>query len=225
MTTIMGQREFILEYLVDHVAETSDQPPSNDSMVLDCLTELLKLRLRDVANSRERSAFTRIGIWDESLRKVKADLVAALPDVGKQLLSHHEQEITTTLKPVVKEMERLRKALSAARDRDVMIDRETVQHGVPVPFEIVSIGTRRNLQALVVMPLDGQTYRLDTLAIREVGSLDGEWFPYEITIDEMTFVIDDDGRLSIAVENFPAILLQKAYQTIRTLAERSYSRL
>jgi hypothetical protein len=106
-----------------------------------------------------------------------------------------------------------------------MIDRETVQHGVPVPFEIVSIGTRRNLQALVVMPLDGQTCRLDTLAIGEVGSLDGEWFPYEITIDEMTFVIDDDGRLSIAVENFPAILLQKAYQTIRTLAERSYSRL
>ena len=52
--------------------------------------------------------------------------------------------------------------------------------------------------------------------------VEGEWFPLQVTVEELPLVIDDDGCIYIRIQNFPTILLEQAKQAIVCLAGQIY---
>jgi hypothetical protein len=74
------------------------------------------------------------------------------------------------------------------------------------------------------MPLDRQTCDFNRAAVRNIVTFDEKWFPYELQVEAMTFILDDDGSLSIDIANLPRTLIDKAYEQLQFLATRIYQK-
>jgi hypothetical protein len=220
MNLLVSQYQHILHYLVKHVPAQEPSRLDADFILGDCLTELMRLQMRDVADRP-----TAVDdIWNDALTTVKSDLEGMLPGIGADLVTRYEDSLQSELKPVLREMNSQRIALLAARDREFVLPREQFTEGVPVPFEIVWIGTRHNPQRILAMPLDRQTCDFNRAAIRNIVTFDEKWFPYELQVEGMTFILDDDGSLSIDIANLPRTMIDKAYEQLQFLATRIYQK-
>ena len=62
---------------------------------------------------------------------------------------------------------------------------------------------------------------LDALSAR--FPLEGEWFPYEVTVEDMVFVVDDDGTVFVSTENFPREVRERARAMLEEIAALLYS--
>jgi hypothetical protein len=91
-----------------------------------------------------------------------------------------------------------------------------------IRFEVIEMGLSQMIDGLVVAPLVEEC-ELDLDAIESPYQLEGEWFPFEITVRELQVVLDDDGSLVLSTRNFPEFLLLEAKTTVITLAERLYT--
>ncbi|OUC11909.1 MAG: hypothetical protein B0A82_24685 [Alkalinema sp. CACIAM 70d] len=231
MSYIIPQKNFILAYVKEHLAhrdDISDTAIIADSIINDCLIELVKIQMRDIAGDTERlwPLRTSINILDEAINDVGTCLAEEKIWLG-QLMSYYEEPICAQLKYIAKEMETLYEKLQNSRQNGDILERQfTFQdldcNNLEVPFELISIGSPDNLDGLVVKPLIQSEFRINIDLVADIALIQGQWFPYDLIIQELVFVIDDDGTLFISTENFPETLLKTAYQTIQQLAMSLY---
>jgi hypothetical protein len=222
MTTVIQPQEFILDRLTAYIASKDGLEIATDSIINDCLTELIKLQMREIAGATDRPRhWVRINPLDEAIANVQSILVKGKPQ-AKRLLEPFEESIRTKLKRVAKEMTMLSEMLQTTRRKENVLARQQVLSDVEVPFEVISIGTQQHLDGFVVRPLMTDTFSLNLESVEGFATVTGEWFPYQIENKTFVFVVDDDGTIFISTENFPETLVSDALEAIKNLARRLY---
>jgi hypothetical protein len=99
MNLLVSQYRHILHYLVKHIPAQEPSRLDADFILGDCLTELMRLQMRDVADRP-----TTDDIWNDALTTVKSDLEGVLPGIGADLVTRYEDSLQSELKPVLREM-------------------------------------------------------------------------------------------------------------------------
>ena len=145
------------------------------------------------------------------------------PDVSRASLTQHLDRVQETLKFVAKEIAGLQAKLQRAWEREDVLDRQRFTDDVEVPFEIISVGTRQSLEGLMVMPIGEQDCYLNLEDLDHSWTISGEWFPFELAIDELTFIVDDEGTIFISTENLPQTLISQIWETLYQIAQRFYT--
>jgi hypothetical protein len=79
-----------------------------------------------------------------------------------------------------------------------------------------------SIEGLLATPTENVT-ALNIDGIRQAFPTQGEWFPFEVSLDNFLFVVDDDGAIFISTENFPKEVLDRARTILHKLAEMLYS--
>lgn len=123
------------------------------------------------------------------------------------------------LRYVAKEIQELAAQLRHLGQQEVQEGEAMVSAG-QVEFEVKEVGLRE-VEALIVTPLVRE-YELDLEWLRQTYSVEGDWFPLYVRIEELGFVVDHDGTLFISTENFPTVLLEKARRLMVGLAHQLY---
>ncbi|PSB22911.1 hypothetical protein C7B76_01870, partial [filamentous cyanobacterium CCP2] len=123
------------------------------------------------------------------------------------------------LRYVAREMQELAEQLQQLELQEVP-QREVLTSVGQVEFEVREVGLRE-VEALMVSPLSSEC-ELDLEWLRQSYSVEGNWFPLYVAIEELGFVVDGDGTIFISTENFPAVLLEKARRLMVEVANHLY---
>jgi hypothetical protein len=138
--------------------------------------------------------------------------------VSVSLHKYHEQ-VKKQLKPVGGEMEKLTERLAQSKRTGKLSNKEVVEVDERARFEIQEIGFRDQPEGLRLQPT-GDGFDLDLHDLPEGSTVRGEWYPYEVSVGDFVFILDDDGSLYVSVENFPASLVEQAREQLRELVRR-----
>ena len=202
-------------------AEDTEEPPSIEF----AFDESVKTVMRRLAQGGSRF---RNG--DELLRVALDTVVDELgASVGKCQfdLEPYLEDANSSLKGVAKEIYRLsdnlRESKAAKRVYDKELPEKRDDQGASEPlFEIRELGLLDSIEGLLATPL-AHTGTLDIDTIRTAFDVVGEWFPYEINVDELVYVVDDDGSVFVSTEHFPRELVARARRTLVNIATRLYA--
>jgi hypothetical protein len=116
-------------------------------------------------------------------------------------------------------MRELGKQLGQVRQREQASNVRERHDAVPV--EVIEVGTRDRIEGLLACPIP-EVHELDLEGLQQSHAVEGEWFPFEVCLSELQFVLDDDGTIFVAVDNFPDRLVQEAKAGLIELASQLY---
>nr|WP_290222516.1 hypothetical protein [Trichocoleus desertorum] len=126
-----------------------------------------------------------------------------------------------TLKFPARELTDLRSRLRLSRRTKRIGERQRIAEAAQAPFEITEVGLQNSIEALIASPV-GKVYELNLEEVKRSYEVEGEWFPFQIAVEEFEFVVDDDGTVFISTENFPEKLVMEAREMLVGLAKRLY---
>jgi hypothetical protein len=155
---------------------------------------------------------------EESFGRVEGELRRAgipLP------LGQYRKQVKKTLKPVAAEMEKLGERLTHARQTGKLAGEEIAATEAHTPYEVREIGLRGLTEGLLVQPT-GDAFEIDLDDLPEGCTVRGDWYPYEVRLEDILFVVDDDGSIFVSVENFPERLVAQVRELLHELARRIY---
>ena len=220
---IVSQKAFITQYLAAYLQEQDPSTLQADSIVGDSLTELIRLQMREIASDSSNHWFWGNSILEKAVQQTLLDVESHFPDVSRANLDQHLERARETLKFVAKEITDLQEKLQSAREREQILDRRRFTDDVEVPFEIISVGTRQSLEGLIVTPIGEQECYLRLENPDNSWRISGEWFPFELAIGELTFIVDDEGTIFISTDNLPKTLISQIRETLYQIAQRLYT--
>jgi hypothetical protein len=181
--------------------------------------ELVKQNMRQLSQGRVE---VRGGddLLDAALRHTTDQLQNALDSHRVTFdLAPYLEHANESLGAVAKELSDLSNKLIESKSQKRVGEKIPIagadDHGL---YEVLELGLLESIEGLLVTP----TVRVATLnvdSIRQAFPTKGEWFPFEVTVDDFIFVIDDDGALFISTENFPSEVLDRARNVLHRLAE------
>ncbi|MBD2094070.1 hypothetical protein H6F90_02735 [Trichocoleus sp. FACHB-591] len=220
---LLSQEEFILQNVVELIQSSVERGSQTYSSAVEFgLTELVKEQMRRIAQENNTQR------WGDALELALLDV---RQKVEKRLAEHnirfdlkpHLGGIETALKYPGKEVTELRGKLARSRGTNRIGERKRIASEAQAPFEITEVGLQNSIEALIAAPV-GKVYELNLEEVWQSYEVEGDWFPFQFVVEELEFVIDDDGTVFISTENFPEKLLVEARETLVLLAERLYGR-
>jgi hypothetical protein len=115
------------------------------------------------------------------------------------------------------------KKLIESKERRRIADKSTSSiHGASLAFDVAELGLHGSVEGLLATPTRG-VKALNVERVRETYPTHGEWFPFEVSVGDLLFVIDDDGVIFVSTENFPKDMLERARTILHQVAEALYS--
>ncbi len=103
-----------------------------------------------------------------------------------------------------------------------MAIRHRLSESSRIPIEITELGLSGFIEGLLAKAFlnnsEGYNINLENLEYR----VEGEWFPFEVMIEDFVFTIDDDGTIFVSVENLPQRLVLKAKEMLQVIANQLY---
>jgi hypothetical protein len=220
------QDRFVINSLVRMIAAPDEEPgeaqPYNTAIGFG-VDELVKQNMRQLSQQREG-----IRGWEELLdMAVQRSANQLQREVDSHRLSFdlapylgHARE---SLKAAAEEMCGLNRKLIESKDRKRIGEKMPVSTGDSRHhYEVSELGLLESIEGLLATPTAGVA-ALNVDGIREAFPTEGDWFPFEVRVDDFLFVIDDDGTVFISTENFPREALERAKTALHRLAEMLYS--
>ncbi len=220
---LIAQKTFITQYLAAYLEEQDPSALQANSIVGDSLTELTRLQMREIAADDSDRWYWGNSILDQALQQILSDIESHLPSLSSAHLDQHLERVRENLKSVAKEMTDLQAKLQRARKREQVLSREKCSDNVEVPFEIIAMGTPKSLEGFIVIPNMAQECYLHLENLDPSWGFTGEWFPFQLVIDELTFVVDDDGTIFISTDNFPETLISHVWEMLYQIARQLYT--
>jgi hypothetical protein len=217
---VMSQERFIIRCIEEQARFLKEQEGEPYSLGIEFgITELVRLLMRELAQVRwgretvvlERSlelAQERLNQWC-TRNELSFDFTPYFPNVRKGL------------KYVAREISELSRQLSLSRQSERVAGRERITDGVAVPLEIVQVGLPNAIESLVAIPLSAE-FKLDLEGIRKNYPFQGEWFPYQVSIEPFSLILDDDGTVLMSTLGLSEFLVGQARDTLLTLATQLY---
>jgi hypothetical protein len=118
------------------------------------------------------------------------------------------------------ELSDLRTKLRASKEL-ARTGQETFVEGVQ-SYQIKELGLKGSIEGLLIYPL-ADIVEIDLDKLRQAYMVEGEWFPFQITSHNFTFVIDDDGSIFTSTENFSEGMMSDAKEILKQIADDLYS--
>jgi hypothetical protein len=150
-------------------------------------------------------------------------LTISEPTLTRMVTKYSEQLVFQPLAPAAKEMSGLTRKLIESKGRKRIGEKTPVSTvDARRHYDVLELGLLESVQGLLAIPAP-DVGALDVDGIRQAYPTEGDWFPFEVRVDDLLFVIDDDGSLFISTENFPRDVLGRAKLALHHLAEKLYS--
>jgi hypothetical protein len=220
------QDRFIINSLVRMIAaseEVAGEAQSYNTAIGCGVDELVKQNMRQLSQQR-----AGIREWEDLL---DVAVQRSADQLQRELNSHRLSfnldpylgQARESLEAAAKEMSGLNRKLIESRERK-RIGEKTPVSSVDARrhYEVSELGLLESIEGLLATPTAGVA-ALNVDGIRQSFPTEGAWFPFEVRVDDLLFVIDDDGAVFISTENFPREALDRARAVLHRLAEILYS--
>ncbi|HEY9628064.1 MAG TPA: hypothetical protein V6C84_12250 [Coleofasciculaceae cyanobacterium] len=219
---VQAQDEFVLTQLVELIYQLDNRRESSYSQMIEFgLQELVRQSMRSLAVSPDYGGKQPILV--QAIQQVQQQLQERLRDRPGFSLSAYTEGLHQCLKYPAKEIAELAARRQQLPQPERINNRAVVRTDAGVAIAIIRVGREEAIEALIALPESGEC-EVKINQLPQLYEVEGEWFPLQVTVEELSFVIDDDGRISTYTRNFPAALLEQAQQAIVHLAELIYQR-
>lgn len=221
---IQSEKEFISKGIVEQIKNLKQQKKIEYSANLhSSLSQLVQVYMRKMAQTADSERLGRANLVNQAIQKVRSDLEKELQKFSIKFdFSIYVKNITKVLDFPSKEIDELKNRLSSANKEERIGSKEIFYTRINTSIEIIELGLRGSIDGLLVNPLL-ESYEIDFKRIKEkYSSLRGDWFPFEIIIDDFTFIIDDDGTIFVSVEKMPERLINDVKIKLQELANEIY---
>lgn len=216
---ITSQRKFLREAVVA-LAATATEPETTgiNSLLEDCLVSWTLEEMCHIVEVQGRARYRHPAtVLDQALDAIERTLYQ--PDAGQW--HHYWQRVRETLKQPALQLETLQARLINPLRTEPPPERQHVEVDVPVPFELLHLP---ELEGLVAVPIQAECYlALERVEAQEGWVLRGEYFPFELQVEELLFVVTAAGEVIVLIQNFPHSLVRQAWETLRTVAQTLYA--
>ncbi|MFM7073682.1 MAG: hypothetical protein ACKO38_17985 [Planctomycetota bacterium] len=220
---VVSQRKYVVEAVGELIRHRREHPGKEAPLlpsVAFAIEEAVKQAMRELAQQS-----TPISNWDDLLRKAIDLSMQEMEDWISQKGEHFNFEpylddARESLASVAKEIQRLQQNLLESRaakrvyDKEIPVDSDET---IETPFEVAPIGLLDSIDGYLAAPRS-PSCEMNLDALLERFQVEGDWFPYEINLDGMVFVVDDDGTLFVSTENYPEEVRERAQATLMRLA-------
>ena len=90
-----------------------------------------------------------------------------------------------------------------------------------MPFELLHLP---ELEMVVAVPLQARCYLdLERVQAQEGWVVSGEYYPFEIHVEDLTFVVSSAGEVVLPIQNFPDSLVRQVLEKLRWVAQTLYT--
>ena len=134
-------------------------------------------------------------------------------------LSPYFERISHSQRWVAREMTELGLRLKQARQGEVLRSPRVILDA-PVSFRVTELGTRGTLEGLIASPLTDCRLNLDEM--RQEYRVRGLGYPWEVEVEEITFVVEAEGSILTFLAGFPDSVIEKARVALEQLAHELY---
>ena len=134
-------------------------------------------------------------------------------------LSPYFERISHSQRWVAREMTELGLRLRQARQGEVLRSPRVILDA-PVSFRVTELGTRGTLEGLIASPLTDCRLNLDEM--RQEYRVRGLGYPWEVEVEEITFVVEAEGSILTFLAGFPDSVIEKARVALEQLAHELY---
>jgi hypothetical protein len=221
---VIPQKEFIITSLVEFIHEAACQEEKSYSTSIEFgLSELARVNMRKIVQDSEQG-YQPAEILSLSLELTKSQIVQKLQQVEIQFnFDKYVKNVQENLKFPAKEISKLSNKLAQSIANERIGDRVKIPSITLIPLEVTEIGLRDSIEGLLVTPLF-ENFAVNLDGIRNVYEVEGDWFPFKITVEELVFILDDDGTIFVFTENLPSRMVSEAKESIQILANQLYVR-
>lgn len=217
--TIVSQKAFVLYELLKIIQEQRKEGYS--STIEFALAELVREYMRSIAQGHEYN-HRRSSILEQAIKITENKIQNQLKEVNTQFnFTQYFTNIRESLKYPEKEIAELRANLLESKETKRIGERIKINSETISVYEITEIGLCNSLEGLLAFPLKN-ICEIDIEPVKKIYDVKGDWFPLEIEIGNLTFIVDDDGTIFVSSENFPEPLVLEAKQTLKRLADQLY---
>ncbi len=213
---IYPQRAFLLNAIQALVAE-GESEATGTNLIEDCLTSLTLEEMCEIVQVQGRAGYRHQGsLLNQALETIERQLYST----GIDRLSRYWISVSETLKQPAQRLEELQARLIITR-REGVPARQRFEEDVSVPFEILHIP---EIDSIISIPVKNRCYiDLDRVQFHEHWVVSGEYFPFEIQVGDLTFIVSSAGELILQVKNFPDSLLREVIGMLRDVAQTLYT--
>jgi hypothetical protein len=216
---IYSQRTFLLDAL-NALAGRAQAAATTvpHSLIEDCLVSLMLEEMCHIVQVQGRAGYRHPAtVLEQALDAIERTLYR--PDSSQW--SQYWQSVRETLKQPASQLELLQAQLINPLRQEEMPERQRVEAGVEVPFEIMHLP---ELDALVAVPLKEPCYlALERAQAQEHWVVSGDNYPLEIQVGDLTFVVSSAGEVILQVQNFPKAWVLQVMETLKAVAQTLYT--
>ena len=218
MMQAISDREFILQRVVHLLTSSADASNTSNLILQLTLTELVKQVMRELAQDEESDL--RQGNLLQKAVQATAQLIEARAETALPFdLSPYFGRIYRSQRWVAKEMSELGVRLQQSRQSEVLRSPQVISN-TPVPFHLAELGIQGALEGLIAYPL--MPCQLNMERLRRDYQVHGLNFPWEVGVDEITFIVEADGNIVTFLEGFPGSVIERAKSELAELASSLY---
>lgn len=211
---VISDHEFVLN-TVDQMLEERDGNYSNqfDSTIDYAIVELTKIKLRDLAQLGDRRFKENKDALNIASNAVQEEIQKRNPQFV--INKNYRKSLHSLSYPALEIME-LTNELSRSREIERIGNRISLPNSNNI-YEIVQIGLSGSIEGLLAKPVS-ECVLIDLDNFKEQHyDINGEWFPFEIMVEDFIFILDDDATIYISTDNFPERLLSEAKKNLMDL--------
>jgi len=216
---IASQRTFLRAAVVALAGTATEAETTGRSSLLeDCLVSLTLEEMCHIVQVQGRAGYRHPAtVLEQALDAIERTLYR--PDSSQW--SQYWQSVRETLKQPASQLELLQARLITPLRQEAMPERQRVEEGVEVPFEIMHLP---ELDALVAVPLKEPCYlHLERARAQEHWIVSGDYYPLEIQVDDLTFMVSSAGEVLLEVQNFPKAWVLQVMETLKAVAQTLYT--
>jgi len=188
------------------------------------LAELVRSEMRRIAQD-EPTNFGNRDILEKATDRALEQVHEALHRKQVNIdLQKYASTVREKLKFPAKEMQQLSNNLVQSRRIQKLGAKEELAADSGIHCIIHELGLREAIQGLLAEPIgDTRDLNIDGLREQREWRLNGDWFPFELLVEQFVFVIDDDGSVFVSTANLPIDLKDHAGALLRRVIDRLYA--
>jgi hypothetical protein len=218
--TLYSDRAYVMRRIrqISSQLEEEHKLSLHDSILDIAVAELAKIEMRELAQrAHETQRYSGERILSQAVDSVRNTLASLKPEFD---FSDYLKSAEKKLRAPASELSDLRIRLNTTKQ----LARTGEETSVPgdQPYQLKELGLKGSIEGLLVYP-ESDSVNIDIDRLRELGQIEGEWFPYQLKLGDLTFVIDDDGSIFTSTEHLSERMLADAKELINKIAKALYA--
>jgi hypothetical protein len=217
---LYGDKAYVASRIREITNQIDEEHKSgvHDSILDMAVAELTKIEMRELAQKTpENQRYSGETILSQAVSNVRERLLTVKPKFD---FSEYLKSAERKLRVPAAELSELRTKLGTTKQLSRTGDEMVIQGAQP--YQVKELGLKGAIEGLLVYP-ERDAVDVDLDKLKEIGSVEGDWFPYQLKVDDLTFVIDDDGSIYTSTEHFSQRMFEHAKELINKIAKTLYA--